>query len=126
MPALVLILSLVGCMSADDKRVQAILDLSGDADNGAVLYAAECADCHGAMGEGGTEEGIAGEDGDAEELVEVILFGEEQEEGEDEDEEEEEEGSMPAFEDVFSDQEVADLVAWLLAEVVTGEEEEDD
>ncbi len=89
-----ILLTLAACANA--ARVDAILGLTGDATNGAIVYADNCAGCHGADGSGGSERGILGED-DAE-TAEIVLNGEE---------------SMPAFADTLSDQDVADLLAWL-------------
>lgn len=121
---------LLACQSADQARIDDVLALTGDVDSGAALYATHCAECHGAAGEGGSGGALAGEGEDAEELVEVILFGDEEDEDEggeeeEDDEDEEDEGTMPAFEEVLTDQEVADIVAWLQAEVMTGEDDDD-
>lgn len=93
---LVLTLGLAGCATGD-ARVDTILGLSGDAANGGAVFAANCASCHGADGNGGTEEGILGEEDDAE-VVQIVLNGEE---------------TMPSFADVLTDQEIADLLAWM-------------
>jgi ubiquinol-cytochrome c reductase cytochrome c subunit len=92
---LVLTLGLAACSSGDD-RIDTIVGLTGDAANGGAVYASNCAGCHGADGNGGTEEGILGED-DVE-VVEVVLNGKE---------------SMPSFADTLSDQDIADVLAWL-------------
>ena len=89
-----LLLPLVAC--ADNARVDTILGLTGDADAGGEVYAANCASCHGAGATGGTERGILGES--AAETAEIVLNGED---------------SMPAFADTLEDQEIADLLAWL-------------
>jgi mono/diheme cytochrome c family protein len=81
--------------------VDAILALTGDATAGEAIYADNCAGCHAADGSGGTGPNLKGED-DLEEAVAVILSGED---------------SMPAFGDTLTDQEIADLVAWLDANV---------
>ncbi len=88
------LLTLAAC--ANSARVDAILALAGDATNGAVVYADNCAGCHGEDGTGGTERGILGE-GDAE-TAQIVLNGEE---------------SMPSFADELTDQDVADVLAWL-------------
>ena len=84
-----------------DARVDAILALTGDTANGATLYADNCALCHGDDGEGGVGGQLEGEVSAAEEseIVLIILDGE---------------GTMPAWEDYFSEQEVADVTAYLL------------
>ena len=93
---LLLALGLTGCATGG-SRTDTILGLSGDAANGGTVFAANCASCHGADGNGGTEEGILGEDDDAE-VVQVVLNGEE---------------TMPAFADTLSDQDIADILAWM-------------
>ncbi|MFM2162559.1 MAG: Cytochrome oxidase, cbb3-type, subunit [Pseudomonadota bacterium] len=78
-----------------------ILALTGDAQAGEALYATHCSVCHNADGSGSTGPSLRGESLDGE-TVAVILQGED---------------AMPAFGDTFSDQEVADLLAWLDANV---------
>lgn len=89
-----LVLVFAGC---GGSRVDDVLALTGDAAAGQAVYQARCALCHGDNGEGGTGPAIAGED-ELEELVEVVLFGE---------------GDMSGFDGVISDQEVADVVAFV-------------
>jgi mono/diheme cytochrome c family protein len=92
-----LLLSLTACSGG--SRVDDILSLTGDATNGATVYADNCAACHAADGSGGigpSLQGEASEEG-GEEVVEVVLYGED---------------SMPAFPEL-TDQEVADLLAFL-------------
>jgi mono/diheme cytochrome c family protein len=78
------------------SRTDTILSLSGDDAAGETIYADNCAICHAADGSGGSGPSLNGEELDAE-LVNVILNGED---------------SMPSF-DELSDQEIADLIAWL-------------
>ncbi len=73
----------------------------GDSANGATLYAANCASCHGDDGALGLVDATdltvsMGEKSDAE-LADVIVNGE---------------GSMPAF-SALSEQDVADLIAYM-------------
>ena len=94
------LLGFVACGSgSDDERVNAILDLPADAAAGEAVYDANCAVCHGADGEGGSGPAMAGiaSEGDVD-IVETVLEGE---------------GDMPAF-DQLSDQEIADLTAFIL------------
>lgn len=93
---LLLALGLTGCATGD-SRTDTILSLSGDAANGGAVFAANCASCHGAAGEGGSGPALAG-DTEVDEIASIILNGEEE---------------MPAFADVLSDQEVADVIAWV-------------
>lgn len=87
---------LIGC--EDPEREQAILSLEGDVASGAELYAATCAGCHGADGTGGTGEDLVAEQPDAEDILEALLYGEDE---------------MPSFDDL-PDQDLADLVAFVL------------
>jgi mono/diheme cytochrome c family protein len=101
MRSLALLLSLAACDGG--SRVDGILALTGDATNGATVYADNCAECHAADGSGGigpSLQGEASEEGGGE-VVEVVLYGED---------------SMPAFPDL-TDQEVADLLAFLQDEI---------
>ena len=98
--SLSLLLGLTACATGD-ARVDTILALSGDAANGGAVFADNCASCHGADGNGGTEEGVVGEDDEAE-VVETVLNGKE---------------TMPSFADALSDQDIADLLAWLAEQV---------
>ena len=87
----------IGC--GEDARVDTIVALDGDATNGESLYTAQCVPCHGADGTGGSEpESIAGEASDPSGTAQIILKGED---------------SMAAYEDVFSDQEIADIIAFM-------------
>jgi mono/diheme cytochrome c family protein len=88
------VLPLAACANA--ARVDTIVGLTGDSTDGAVVYADNCASCHGADATGGTERGITG--APDEEVAEVVLNGEE---------------SMPSFADTLSDQDIADVIAWL-------------
>ncbi|MEQ1504815.1 MAG: cytochrome c [Myxococcota bacterium] len=90
-----LAVTVVGC---GDDRATAIADLTGDAEAGGVLYAQNCATCHADDGSGGSGPALGGED-DAVEMADVILSGSEE---------------MPAF-DTLSDQEIADIIAWVQA-----------
>ncbi len=80
-----------------NERVDAILELTPDSANGAVIWAADCESCHGADGLG-TELGpdLIGElhHGD-EQFLTWILDGKD--------------GEMPAFPD-YTDQEAADVL----------------
>ena len=89
-----LVLPLVACANA--ARVDAITALTGDADNGAAIYAANCAGCHGADGSGGGAPRATGRDAD--EVAAIVLSGEDE---------------MPSFADLLDDQEIADVIAWL-------------
>jgi menaquinol-cytochrome c reductase cytochrome b/c subunit len=86
---------LFACGKAAD--VDAILELEGDPAAGETLFAANCASCHGADATGGSGPDLTGEDED-EEFVEYVLNGD---------------GDMPAFEGDLTDQEIADILAWV-------------
>jgi mono/diheme cytochrome c family protein len=95
--ASLLLLPLVAC--AEAGRADTILALTGDADAGAAVYETNCAGCHGTDATGGSAPGILGEE--SEEVVEVVLYGED---------------DMPAFAETLEDQAIADVVAWLDAQ----------
>ncbi|CAN0453355.1 unnamed protein product [Ectocarpus fasciculatus] len=81
----------------------AVLSLSGDASNGAAVYASYCSGCHGADGEGISAPAMTAivPDRSDEELVAAILNGV---------------GSgMPAYAGTLTEQEVADVLAHLTA-----------
>ena len=99
--------ALVACGGGED-RTEAILALDGDPVNGAVVYEGTCQSCHAASGLGeddpetpGSGENLSesaaevGEDG---EIIDLIIAGE---------------GAMTPLGDVLSDQEIADVVAYL-------------
>lgn len=92
--ALALVL-LAGC--AED-RVKTITDLTGDATAGADVFAANCASCHAADGTGGTGPDLTAEAEDPAEIAEYVLYGEDE---------------MPAFDGDLTDQEIADVVAYV-------------
>ena len=86
-----------GCAS---EKANTIADLEGDATSGATLYAAHCKACHGEdASSGSVNKNIVEElsHGDAN-VIQIILYGED---------------SMPAFENTLSDQDIADIVAYL-------------
>ena len=93
MSALVLI---VACGS---DRATAIAGLSGDTGSGEALFGVHCAACHGAD-RAGTAAGpdIRDEVDEGGEVIDIILNGK---------------AAMPSFADTLSDQEVADILAFL-------------
>jgi mono/diheme cytochrome c family protein len=82
-----------------DPRVEDILALEGEATSGEALYSANCSSCHGADASGGSGPNLIEEveEGEQEEMIEVILEGE---------------GEMPSFSDL-EDQDIADILAWI-------------
>jgi len=86
----------VACMH--DPRIKDILDLKGDLDNGTDLYATECSSCHGSDGHGATGPDIFREPAEDKEIAYIILDGSER---------------MPAFGESLSNQEIADILAWI-------------
>ena len=84
--------------SACANQTDDVLALDGDATAGAETYAAECASCHGDAGEGATGPALAGSGVDREEVVDLVVNGKEE---------------MPAFGDTLSDQEIADVAAYV-------------
>ena len=91
---------LAACNGGAGSRADDILALTGDATSGETLFADNCAVCHAADGSGGTGPNLSWESVSAE-VVNVILSGEE---------------DMPSFSDL-TDQEIADILAWLDANV---------
>ena len=86
-----------GCAS---EKANSIAEMEGDAVAGATLYATHCQACHGEDGASGSVQKDIVEDlsyGDAH-VIQAILYGED---------------SMPAFENTLSEQEIADIVAYL-------------
>lgn len=85
-----------GCGEYDD-----ILSLEGDASAGATVYADNCASCHAADGTGGTGPDLTAHVGhhSDEELVGTIVDGS---------------GTMPAFGASLDDQDIADVLAFLI------------
>ena len=79
-------------------RVDDINALEGDSDNGAAVFASNCAGCHAADGTGGSGPDITGED-EQDEVTEIVLNGE---------------GDMPSYDGDLSDQEIADVVAYVI------------
>ena len=82
-----------------------VLALDGDADAGAQTWAAECGLCHGQNAEGTSRgSGLVGifERRTDEEILDVVRFGV---------------ATMPAYEERLSDQDLADLLAWMQQEL---------
>lgn len=91
-----LLFSAAGCGAYSD-----ILALDGDATVGATVYADNCASCHASDGTGGTGPDLTAHVGhhSESELVTVIAEGD---------------GVMPAFASTLTDQEIADVLAFLV------------
>lgn len=89
-------LFLMAC-GGSTSRATDILALTGDATAGEAVFSDNCAVCHAADGSGGTGPNLANESV-GESAVNTVLNGKE---------------SMPSFGDSLSDQDVADLFAWL-------------
>lgn len=92
---------LAGCGAVDDTdaRVTAIVATAGDVDAGARVFAARCAPCHGAAGEGTTAAPALGARFAARDdaaIARVILTGS---------------GQMPGNPSL-SDRDVAAVIAW--------------
>lgn len=90
----------VGCGSSRDGE---ITKLTGNATNGLVVWGSNCASCHGPAGKGVTGtgpslvEGHAADHDDAY-LAKFILNGE---------------GTMPSFSSSLSNQQIADVIAYI-------------
>jgi mono/diheme cytochrome c family protein len=97
--AAVLAAVLVALAACGGDRASTILGLEGDKKDGAEVFAANCESCHGADGKSGTaKENVPGEDEG--EIVDAVLNGKE-------------DGAMPSFGDDLTDQEIADLLAFI-------------
>lgn len=83
-----------------NPRTEDILALTGDVAAGEPIYQANCASCHAADMTGGTGPNLIEEvsEHSDEDILNTILNGE---------------GPMPAFDETLSDQEAADLMAWM-------------
>lgn len=86
-PSALLLLPLAACGSG----------LTGDPTAGEAIYADNCASCHGVDASGGSGPNLLGEVEEGE-ATDIILNGE---------------GDMPAFADSLSDQDIADVIAYL-------------
>jgi mono/diheme cytochrome c family protein len=92
-------LTLLACSGGgtESDPVAAITALTGDTASGETLFSSNCASCHGAAGEGVSAPAIAGldfTDGD----ISLVLNGED---------------GMPAFGESLSDQDIADIIAYV-------------
>ena len=85
---------LAGCGNASSD----IADLTGDAAAGAEIYAASCSGCHAEDGTGASGPSLVEETPSKEETIEVVFSGE---------------GDMPAFSESLSDQDIADVTAFV-------------
>lgn len=81
---------------AGEGRVDDILALTGDPVAGEAVFDSSCASCHGAAGSGGSGGALSG--GDPQGVAETVLFGNDE---------------MPAFDGDLSDQEIAEVVAYV-------------
>lgn len=86
------VVGLVAC--AGDKSGT---DLTGDPVAGEAIFADNCAVCHGADGTGGSGPDVTGESDEAE-IREIVTDGS---------------GEMTAFGDLLSEQEIADVAAYV-------------
>lgn len=84
----------------EEDRVEVILTLEGDITNGAALYDADCASCHGADGMGGVGSNLVEQLTilSKEDVVQTVVEGR---------------GVMPEWGLTKSDEEIADVVAYL-------------
>ncbi len=73
-------------------------EIVGDADAGATIFADNCASCHAADGTGGTGSSLVGLTDEAS-MEATIVDGD---------------GGMPAFGESLDDQDVADVIAFIL------------
>ncbi len=91
----------VGCGEGEGEGgpgVDAVMALSGDTAKGAEVYVGHCASCHGVDGSGGSGPSLTGEAEDPTEIAAVVVNGD---------------GEMPGFAGALSDQDMADVVAYV-------------
>ncbi len=93
-----LVLTLLPMVACGSQKAADIAALDGDLANGEVVYDDSCASCHGAAGSGGSGPALDGESEGTEEIIDIILTGE---------------GDMPSFEGDLTDQEIADVAAYV-------------
>lgn len=86
--------------SGDASSSSGVSGATGDTSVGAALYADNCASCHGAAGGGGSAPNIAGIS-DSAGVIDIILGGT---------------SGMPGFASSLTDQEIADIIAYLGAQ----------
>jgi mono/diheme cytochrome c family protein len=103
MKKFILLLLVAGCGAPPDPRVAGVLALTGDVANGETLFMTtqKCTECHGKAGRGGfgPDLGSADVHGTAkDELADTLLQGR---------------WFMPAFKAKVTDQEAADLLAFM-------------
>ena len=96
---------LAGCSGGTDDTATA----SGDAVAGVDVFNAICASCHGVGGTGGSGPDLTAESEGAGEIEEIVRNGE---------------GEMPGYEGTLDDQEIADVVAYVVS--IGGEGEVED
>lgn len=97
-PLRLAVLALGALSGCGDARLAAVESLSGDSSAGATVFADSCSDCHGAAGEGGSGPTLAGRGYDPTTVDSVVLYGT---------------GDMPAFDGVLTDQDIADVAAFV-------------
>lgn len=83
--------------SGDASGTSGVSSATGDTSAGAALYADNCASCHGSAGGGGSAPNIAGIS-DSAGVIDTILYGT---------------SGMPGFASSLTDQEIADILAYL-------------
>ncbi len=100
MRPLLLAVSLLAACNATPSNpdVARIAALTPDNANGTTVYADNCAVCHGATGGGGTGPKLAGSAYALDTVIGTVLTGKE---------------SMPAFSGTLTDQEIADVAAYV-------------
>lgn len=91
-----------GCVPS----VDGVLAREGDLDAGAVVFAAACAECHGADGAGGEGTDLTNDDNTREQIAERVLFGW---------------GAMEGLGGALSAQETADVVEYVYVVIQSSE-----
>lgn len=90
----------LGAVACGDPRADDVAALTGNADAGKPLFDSNCSTCHGADGTGGTfdESVVKAQSKDDAYIADYVINGD---------------GQMPAFGDSFSDQQIADIIAYV-------------
>ncbi|MBM4366549.1 MAG: cytochrome c [Deltaproteobacteria bacterium] len=91
-------LFLLALACAPTTQTDEILALDGDSEAGATAFADNCAGCHAEDGSGGSGPALVGEADEGEAFVDIVLEGK---------------ADMPSFADVLSNQDIADVLAFV-------------
>lgn len=99
-PLAALVFVAASACGASQTQITAVSSLSGNASAGQSVYSANCASCHGADGRTGSANRniVQAATGNSNGAIGTILLGD---------------GAMPAFDGTLTDQQIADVVAYV-------------